>query len=62
LFTVAAALVIGESWRSSRNTNKRRVSVDDQLDELSQKVEDLRLDVQAVVNVWEEKWEEERKR
>jgi hypothetical protein len=54
--------VIGESWRSSRNTTKRRVSVDDQLDELSEKVEGLRLDMHSVINVWEEKWAEERKR
>src|ERR1700744_6363434 len=62
LFSVAAAIVMGESWRSSRNTTKRRVSVDDQLDELGEKVEGLRLDLHSVVNVWEQRWAEERQR
>jgi hypothetical protein len=36
--------------------------VDDQLEVLNGKVDDLRMDLHSVVNVWEEKWAEERQR
>lgn len=41
LFGVAAALIIGESWRSSRSSAKRRDAVDERLEELSSQVEEL---------------------
>jgi len=62
LFAIAAALILGESYRSSRNDKHRRLSVDDQLEELSGKVDELRMDLRSVVDVWEEKWVEERQR
>ncbi|KAK0473958.1 optic atrophy 3 protein-domain-containing protein [Armillaria novae-zelandiae] len=34
LFSVAALLIIGETWRSSRSQSKRRDDVNDKLDEL----------------------------
>ena len=34
LFSVAAALILGESYRTSRNQSKRRDDVDDKLDGL----------------------------
>jgi hypothetical protein len=37
LFLVAATLIIGETWRSSRKEGKRREGVDDQLEELKEK-------------------------
>ena len=42
LFTVAASIIIGEQWRSSRSQSKRRDTVDDQLQELSSEVFELR--------------------
>ncbi|KAL9714641.1 hypothetical protein Ac2012v2_001300 [Leucoagaricus gongylophorus] len=42
LFTVAASIIIGEQWRSSRSQSKRRDTVDDQLQELSSEVLELR--------------------
>jgi len=47
LFTVAAGLILGETWRTSRNQSRRRDDVDDQLDSLGTKVTELnsRLDV-----------------
>ncbi|KAJ7572547.1 OPA3-domain-containing protein [Mycena floridula] len=41
LFSVAAALIIGETWRSSRNQSKRRDNVDDQLEDLASQLRDL---------------------
>ncbi|KAF5349591.1 hypothetical protein D9756_008920 [Leucocoprinus leucothites] len=41
MFSVAAAIIIGEQWRSSRSQSKRKDAVDDQLEELSSKVNEL---------------------
>ncbi|KAJ7286968.1 OPA3-domain-containing protein [Mycena rebaudengoi] len=38
LFSVAAALIVGEAWRSSRNQSKRRDVVDDQIEELGMQI------------------------
>ncbi|KAG6909391.1 hypothetical protein DXG01_000691 [Tephrocybe rancida] len=54
LFTVAAGLIIGESWRSSRNQSKRRDNVDDQLDSLGTKVTELTTRVDDLTVRWEE--------
>ncbi|KAI6027173.1 optic atrophy 3 protein-domain-containing protein [Pisolithus marmoratus] len=42
LFAVAAALIVGESFRTSRAQSKRRDDVDDRLDELATSVSSLR--------------------
>jgi hypothetical protein len=54
LFAVAAGLIVGESWRSSRKEGRRREGVDDQLEELKERVarlesllEDAREDARA---------------
>ncbi|TFK85360.1 OPA3-domain-containing protein [Polyporus arcularius HHB13444] len=59
LFTVACGLIIGETWRSSRNTSKRRDAVDDQLDELRESVEGLNKRVDALARQQEERMAEE---
>ncbi|KAF7294002.1 OPA3-domain-containing protein [Mycena kentingensis (nom. inval.)] len=41
LFSVAAALIVGETWRSSRNQSKRRDVVDEQIEDLGGKVAEL---------------------
>ena len=46
LFSVAAALILGESWRSSRSATKRRDAVDEKIDELVKGVEGLREEVE----------------
>ncbi|KAI6037788.1 hypothetical protein EDC04DRAFT_3091085, partial [Pisolithus marmoratus] len=42
LFAVAAALIVGESFRTSRAQSKRRDDVDDRLDELATSISSLR--------------------
>ncbi|CAK5266078.1 unnamed protein product [Mycena citricolor] len=41
LFSVAAGLILGETWRSSRSQSKRRDVVDEQLEDLGSKVQEL---------------------
>ncbi|KAJ6593272.1 optic atrophy 3 protein-domain-containing protein [Mycena capillaripes] len=41
LFSVAATLILGEAWRSSRSQSKRRDVVDEQIDALGTQIEDL---------------------
>jgi len=62
LFGVAAILIIGETWRSSRSQSKRRDDVDDKLEGLSTHIQELssRLD-QSLANI-EERLEYERHR
>ena len=62
LFTVAAALIVAETWRSSRNQTKRRDKVDDQLDELESKVTALAERTDNLKRLFEERWEEEKER
>ena len=59
LFTVAAGLIIGETWRSSRNTTKRRDAVDDQLDDLKESVESLNKRIDTLARHYEERMAEE---
>ncbi|KIK97039.1 hypothetical protein PAXRUDRAFT_137116 [Paxillus rubicundulus Ve08.2h10] len=54
LFAVAALLILGESYRSSRNQSKRRDNVDEQLEELSSSVTSLKTSVDALVTMQEE--------
>ncbi|KAF8635643.1 hypothetical protein AX15_000278 [Amanita polypyramis BW_CC] len=41
LFSVAASLIIGETWRSSRNESKRRENINEQLEELGTRMTEL---------------------
>ncbi|KAH9483560.1 OPA3-like protein [Psilocybe cubensis] len=54
LFTVAAALIIGETWRSSRNQSKRRDTVDDQLEDLGARIAGLNTRIEEMAQKWEE--------
>ncbi|PCH38528.1 OPA3-domain-containing protein [Wolfiporia cocos MD-104 SS10] len=62
LFGVAALLIIGETWRSSRSQSKRRDNVDDQLEDLHSKVQQLTERTTALQQVFDERWEEEKQR
>ncbi|KAL1681077.1 OPA3-domain-containing protein, partial [Schizophyllum commune] len=65
LFAVAAALILGESWRTSVRGEKRRDLVDDALDNLREEVASLKSDVERVQGTVQEVargWEEERGR
>ncbi|KAI0081473.1 OPA3-domain-containing protein [Panus rudis PR-1116 ss-1] len=62
LFAVAASLIVGETYRSSRNQSKRRDAVDDQLEELKENVRSLGERVEGVRRELEERVEEERQR
>ncbi|KAF7290109.1 hypothetical protein HMN09_01316100 [Mycena chlorophos] len=41
LFSVAALLIVGETWRSARSQSKRRDVVDDRIDDLGERVGEL---------------------
>ncbi|KAJ7750053.1 optic atrophy 3 protein-domain-containing protein [Mycena maculata] len=41
LFTVAAGLILGEAWRSSRSQSKRRDIIDEQIEDLKTNMQDL---------------------
>jgi len=60
LFTVAAGLILGETWRTSRNQSKRRDDVDDQLDALGTKVVELSSRLDAATKQWQNELDEER--
>ena len=59
LFAVAAGLILGEQYRSTRNQTKRRDAVDDQLDELKSSVESLNSRLDALARQQEERFTEE---
>ncbi|KLO19673.1 OPA3-domain-containing protein [Schizopora paradoxa] len=56
LFGVAALLIIGESYRSSRSQAKRRDVVDDQIDDLKSQVQGLSETVKKLEETFEERW------
>ncbi|KAG8749916.1 hypothetical protein FRC12_013163 [Ceratobasidium sp. 428] len=62
LFSVAAGLILAEAWRSNRSEARRRDSVDDQLDDLKTEVRELRSQMQAMGQGWEQALEDERSR
>ncbi|KAH9930853.1 OPA3-domain-containing protein [Fomitopsis serialis] len=62
LFGVAAALIMAETWRSSRNQTKRRDKVDDQLEELENRIGTLSERTESLQRMFEERWEEEKQR
>lgn len=41
LFSVAASLIIAETWRSSRSQSKRRDDVDDKIEEMENRLNRL---------------------
>lgn len=62
LFSVAAGLIIGEAWRSSRNQSKRRDSVDDALEDLQTKVFTLTEKIDELSTNFDERISEEKER
>ena len=62
LFSVAATLIIGESWRSSRNQAKRRDNVDDRIEELQDRVGNLEQSVKNIEAKFDERWSQEKER
>ncbi|KAF5386864.1 hypothetical protein D9615_002084 [Tricholomella constricta] len=62
LFAVAASLILGEAWRSSRNQSKRRDNVDDQLDLLGTQVTELTARVDEIRTRWEHELRDEKQR
>ncbi|OSD02135.1 OPA3-domain-containing protein [Trametes coccinea BRFM310] len=59
LFAVAASLILAETWRSSRNQTKRRDAVDDALESLQAKVEEVNKRIDTVSQQYEERFAEE---
>ncbi|GLB35627.1 putative OPA3-domain-containing protein [Lyophyllum shimeji] len=62
LFAVAAGLIIGESWRSSRSETRRRSDVDDKLDSLGTQVTELSTRMNYLTERWEDELRHERQR
>lgn len=56
---MAAILIIGETWRSSRSQTKRRDSVNDQLEDLGESVQQLKQNFEGFTKAYEERLEEE---
>ncbi|KAJ2991845.1 hypothetical protein NUW54_g8083 [Trametes sanguinea] len=59
LFAVAASLILAETWRSSRNQTKRRDAVDDSLESLQAKIEEMNKRIDMVSRQNEERLAEE---
>ncbi|KAJ6631416.1 optic atrophy 3 protein-domain-containing protein [Mycena sp. CBHHK59/15] len=55
LFSVATALILGEAWRSSRSQSKRRDVVDEQIEDLGEKIRELQAAVAAANVATEER-------
>ncbi|KAF5343569.1 hypothetical protein D9758_012972 [Tetrapyrgos nigripes] len=62
LFAVAAALIIGEQWRSSRSQSKRRDDVNEKLEDLDEKVKELNTRLGSLTTSIQEQLEAERTR
>jgi len=58
LFSVATALIIGETWRSSRSQSRQRSDVNDSIEELQTRLRELSARLQR----WEEVSVEEQQR
>lgn len=58
MFSVAAGLIIGETWRSSRSQSKQRSGVNDSIEELQIRVRELN----ERLHTWEATASEERQR
>lgn len=62
MFSVAASIILGETWRSSRSQSKRRDDVDDKLDELGTQVVELTSRVNEITDQWHVQMQEEKHR
>ncbi|KAA1475833.1 OPA3-domain-containing protein [Dentipellis sp. KUC8613] len=62
LFSVAAALILGETWRSSRSSSKRRDDVDDRIEELQASVGDMKEQLRRFEEETQTRLVEERER
>ncbi|TFK65149.1 OPA3-domain-containing protein [Pluteus cervinus] len=62
LFTVALGLIAAETWRSSRSQSKRRVLVDDQLEDLNVALVELENKLDVTNATWEAELQAERAR
>jgi len=62
LFGVAALLIVGETWRSSRSQSKRRDDVDEQLQDLASRMQELSSQVDKFSSGYDERWQEEKRR
>ncbi|EIN07886.1 OPA3-domain-containing protein, partial [Punctularia strigosozonata HHB-11173 SS5] len=58
LFGVAALLIVAETWRSSRSNSRRRDLVDDSLEDLASKVQELNQKLDEYAKSTEERYEE----
>ncbi|KAF7289270.1 OPA3-domain-containing protein [Mycena indigotica] len=58
LFSVAAVLILGETYRSSRSQSKRRDVVDDHIEDLAAKVGELTTKVNSLTETFEERLRE----
>lgn len=59
---MAALLIIGETWRTSRNQSKRRDDVDEQLDTLGTRIGELAARVDSLAQKWDSDMDFERRR
>jgi optic atrophy 3 protein len=57
-----ALLIIGETWRTSRNESRRRGDINDQLEELGTKVKELSTRVDGLAKIWEDELQQEKRR
>ncbi|KAH8101981.1 OPA3-domain-containing protein [Phellopilus nigrolimitatus] len=62
LFSVAAVLIVGETWRSSRSQAKRRDTVDDQIEDLAGRIQGVGDAVKELEARFEERWAAEKQR
>ncbi len=62
LFGVAALLIIGETWRSSRSQSKRRDTVNDQLESLQENIQNLNSRIDTISQDFDTRWSEQQLR
>jgi len=62
LFAIAASLIIGEMWRSSRNQSKQQDAIDEQIDGIGTHLTELNSRVDTLIERWEEELSQERQR
>jgi hypothetical protein len=60
LFAVAATLVLAETWRSARSQERRRDKVDDDIDDLTTRVQELTSRMKEMQDGLEARWDDER--
>ena len=59
---MAAALILGETYRSSRNQTKRKEGVDDKLEELQSSLERLNNRIDDISRDFDERWSDEKQK